>query len=90
MPTGALAGTRGNPPRPRHGGHRPRMRGVGQSLREPHTRMMDPTGRRTLSVGARPERVAEVASTQSDRARLNLRRAIRVGAWNVLSLREDE
>ena len=34
--------------------------------------------------------MAEVASTQSDRARLNLRRAIRVGAWNVLSLREDE
>ena len=43
-----------------------------------------------MSVGARPEREAEVASTQSDRARLNLRRAIRVGTWNVRSLREDE
>ena len=31
-----------------------------------------------------------MASTQSDRARLNLRRAIRVGTWNVRSLREDE
>ena len=31
-----------------------------------------------------------MASTPSDRARLNLRRAIRVGAWNVRSLRLDE
>ena len=72
VPSGTRARNGGNPPRRRHGGRRPRMRGVGQSLREPPTRRMGPTGRRTMPVGARPEREAEVASTQSDRARLNL------------------
>ena len=60
------------------------MKFVGQSPREPRRWMKGPAACRLLC-GAASAGVAEVAST-----RVNLRREVRVRAWNVRSLRQDD
>ena len=61
---------------------------VGESPREPCRLIRGPAASQPL-YGAASVGVAEVAPTRSDCQRLNLRRAVRVGAWNVRSLRQD-
>ncbi|XP_069981048.1 uncharacterized protein [Penaeus vannamei] len=71
-------------------GHQPRVKLVGESLREPHRWMMGPAARHSLLCGTASAGVAEVASNRSNCPRLNLRLEVRVGAWNVRSLRQDD
>ena len=87
---GAQAGNGNYPSRLRSGGRQPRVKLVGESPREPHRWMMGHAARHPLLYGAASVGVAEVASTRSDCQRLNLRREVRVGAWNVRSLRQDD
>ena len=69
-----------------------RMTGLGQSLRDPHSLMK---GGKSLGkppgsdCGGVWQSGAEVSSTRRRSPWVNLRQSFRVGAWNVLSLRED-
>ena len=74
----------------RPGRRQPTMKLVGESPREPHRWIGGPTACRPPLSGAVLVGAAEVACTRSDHPRLNLRRAFRVGAWNIRSLRQDE
>ena len=70
-----------------------RMTGLGQSLRDPQSLMIGgkPWGNIPRSDCGRVCRSgAEVSSTRRRSPWVNLRRSLRVGAWNVLSLREDD
>ena len=65
-----------------------RMTGLGQSLRDPESLMIGgkPRGNLPGSDCGRVCRVgAEVSSTRRQSPWVNLRRSLRVGAWNVLS-----
>ena len=70
-----------------------RMTGLGQSLRDRQSLMIEGKPRGN-SPGSDCGRVcgsgAEVSSTRRQSPWVNLRRSLRVGAWNVLSLREDD
>ena len=67
--------------------------GFGQSLRDPQSLMIGGKPRGNIP-GSDCERVcrsgAEVSSTRRRSPWVTLRRSLRVGAWNVLSLREDD
>ena len=69
------------------------MTGLGQSLRDPQSLMIGGKPRGNIP-GSDCGRVcrsgAEVSSTRRRCPWVNLRRSLRVGAWNVLSLREDD
>ncbi|XP_069989708.1 uncharacterized protein [Penaeus vannamei] len=65
------------------------MKLVGQSPREPHRWMKGPAACHLLC-GVASAGVAEVASTWSDCPTVNLRQEVRVGAWNVHSLSQDD
>ena len=69
-----------------------RMMGLRQSLREPHSLMIGKAwGKLPGSDCGRVCRGgAEVSSTRRRFPWVNLRRSLRLGAWNVLSLREDD
>ena len=69
------------------------MTGLGQSLRDPQSLMIGGKARGNIP-GSDCGRVcrngAEVSSTRRRSPWVNLRRSLRVGAWNVLSQREDD
>ena len=70
-----------------------RMMGLGQSLRDPQSLMIGgkPQGNIPGSDCGRVCRSgAEVLSTRRQSSWVNLRWSLRVGAWNVLSRREDD
>ena len=70
-----------------------RMMGLGQSLREPQSLMIGGKPRGNIpgsDCGRVCQSGAEVLSTRWRSPWVNLRRSLRVGAWNVLSLREDD
>ena len=70
-----------------------RMTGLGQSLRDPHSLMTEgkPWGNLPGSdCGSVCHGGAEVWSTRRQSPWVNLRRSLQLGAWIVLSLREDE
>ena len=66
--------------------------GLGQSLRDPQSLMGGkPWGNLPgLDCGSGCQGGAEVSSTRWRFPWVNLRGSLRVGAWNVLSLREDD
>ena len=67
--------------------------GLGQSLRDLHSLMMGGKARGKLpgsDCGDVWRSGAEVSSTRRRSPWVNLRRSLRVGSWNVLSLREDD
>ena len=69
------------------------MTGLGQSLRDPQSLMIGgkPRGNIPVSDCGRVCRSGtEVSSTRRRSPWVNLRRSLRVGAWNVLSQREDD
>ncbi len=70
-----------------------RMTGLGQSLRDPQSLMIGGKPRGNIP-GSDCGRVcrsgAEVTSTRRRSPWVNLRRSLRVGAWNVLSQREND
>ena len=70
-----------------------RMTGLGQSLQDPQSLIIGRKPRGNLP-GSDCGRVcwngAEVSSTRRQSPWVNLRWSLRVGAWNVLSLREDD
>ena len=69
------------------------MTGLGQSLRDPHSLMI---GGKTqgnlpwLDCSGVCQGGAEVSSTRWRSPRVNMRRSLQVGTWNVLSLREED
>ena len=69
------------------------MMGLGQSLQDPHSLMIGGKARGNLP-GSDCGRVcrsgAEVPSTSRRSPWVNLRQSLQVGAWNVLSLREND
>ena len=67
-----------------------RMTGVGQSLREPHYLMTGGEPRGNSPGSDCGQAGAEVSSIRQRSPWVNLRLSLRVGAWNVLSLREDD
>ena len=70
-----------------------RMTGLGHSFRDPQSLMIvgKPRGNIPGSDCGRVCRSgAEVSSTRRRSSWVNLRRSLRVGAWNALSLREDD
>ena len=87
---GAQAGNGNYSSRLRSGSCQPRVKFVGESPQESHRWIMGHAARHPLLYRAASVGVAEVASTRSDCQRLNLRREVRVGAWNIRSLRQDD
>ena len=70
-----------------------RMTGSKQTLRDPHSLMIGgkPWGKLPGSdCGGMLRSGAEVSSTKRRSPWVNLRRSVQVGAWIVLSLREDD
>ena len=70
-----------------------RMMGLGQSLRDSHSLMIGGKTRGNLpglDCGSVCQGGTEVSSTIWQSPWVNLRRSLRVGAWNVLSQREDD
>ena len=70
-----------------------RMTGLGQSLRDPQSLMIGGKPRGNIprsECGSVCRSGAEVSSTRRRSPWVNLRWSLRVGAWNVLSLREDD
>ena len=88
--SGTQVGSENYSSRLRCGRRQPGVKLTGESLREPRRQMMGSTACRPLICGAASAGVAVVASTRSDCLRLNLRRGVRVGAWNIRSLRQDD
>ena len=70
-----------------------RMTGLGKSLRDPNSLIIggNPRGKPPGSdCGSVCRAGAEVSSTRRRFPWVNLRQSLRVSAWNVLSLREDD
>ena len=66
----------------------PLMTGAGQSLRDPCILRRGGPPRPTFCFGS-DRGAADVAPARRTRPGVNLRRALRVGTWNILSLSED-
>ena len=69
------------------------MTRLGQSLRDPHSLMMGGKARDKFpgsDCGGVWRSGAEVSSIRRRSPWINLRRSLRMGAWNVVSIREDD